>query len=380
MKKELKKRLFSIGLVLFFSASAFTQEPTPPEESIKVLTEEVHLNISARYSNGRFVPTLTKDDLLIVESGDPQTITSFGRVSANVLLLLDTGSELNFGKSLDLTRITAKIVIENLQATDTLAAIQYYDKIETISDWTNDKSAISADLDKKLFTGKRSRFVEAVEAAVGIFKSRPLENRHLVLISDGTETVADEAERQKALRKLFAANITIHVISYTWLQDQRAQKVTQRVKIGDGKTQPRIPDYQMEVVLQTVPDTEKVSARQFLKTANAAQRVVIINLDSAMIRSVQRKREAWRINEAELQTLADDTGGLFQAPKEPQTFWVFAVEIAKAIDSNYVITYTPTKPFADGNKDETRKVRVSSHLDGVIIRSRQKIAASRRLP
>jgi len=378
MKTDFEKWIFAVGFMLFFTASVLSQEPTPPDESIKILTEEVHLNISAQYSNGRFVPTLTKDDLLVVESGDPQTITSMARVPANVLLLLDTGSEFNFGKSLDLTRITAKIVIENLQPSDTLAAIQYYDKIETISDWTKDKAAISADLDKKLFTGKRSRFVEAVTAAVDIFKSRPLENRHLVLISDGLETINDEAERQKALQKLLAVNITVHVISYTGLQDQRAQKATQRVKLGDGKTQPRVPDYQMEIILQTVPDGEKVSARRFLKTANEAQRVVIINLDTKMIRFVRRKRELWRINEAELENLANDTGGLFQAPKEPSTFWTFAIEIAKAIDSNYVITYTPTKPFGDTTQGEMRKVRVSSHLDGVNIRSRQKIVASRQ--
>ncbi len=71
------------------------QTPTP-DEQIKIATEEVHLNVTAQTSSGRFVPTLTKDDLLIVEEGTPHTIESMKRVPANVLLLLDTGGNFNF--------------------------------------------------------------------------------------------------------------------------------------------------------------------------------------------------------------------------------------------------------------------------------------------
>ena len=83
---KFKKRF----LIIFMGLSAldgFAQNPspTPPDEQINILTEEVRLNVTAQYADGRFVPTLTKDDLLIVESGDPQTITSMKRVPANVI-------------------------------------------------------------------------------------------------------------------------------------------------------------------------------------------------------------------------------------------------------------------------------------------------------
>jgi hypothetical protein len=50
---------------------------------------------------------------LIVESGTPQKIESMRRVPASVLLLLDTGGDLNFAKTLDLTRLTAKLSSRN---------------------------------------------------------------------------------------------------------------------------------------------------------------------------------------------------------------------------------------------------------------------------
>ena len=257
---------FVIAFISMFSLDGLAQDPqpTPPDEQINILTEEVRLNVTAQYADGRFVPTLTKDDLLIVESGDPQTITSMKRVPANVMLLLDTGGEPNFVKSAAVTRITAKIVIGNLSPTDTFAVMQYTDKIETIVNWTIKSTFDLPNLDNKLLSGKRSRFSEALNAAVNAFKSRPSENRHLVLITDGTESVADAAERQQALQNLLVANITVHVISYTQLEEQKAQKATQRIKLSNERTKQRIPDYIIEPLLQILPGSEKNPARTIL--------------------------------------------------------------------------------------------------------------------
>lgn len=375
MKLNFEKWLFAVGLIILFTFSIFAQQstpqPTPPDEPVRILTEEVHLNVTAQTESGRIVPNLKIDDLLVVEEGTPQTITSIKQIPANVLLLLDTGGNLNFAKNKAMTGIAAKVVVKNLSPKDTLAIMQYNDRIETVADWTSDFGSAMAEMDKKLLSGKRSRFSEALNAAVGMFKARPLENRHIVLISDGLETVADQAAQQEALRKLLAANVTVHVISYTQLQEQMAQKSSQRIKLGDGKTKPRIPDYIFEDMLRGMAISPE--QKRFLKTMNEAQAIVILNTDNEMIRAVRQKREAWRTSEAKLQNLAEDTGGMFQAPEEYETVLKLAVEIAKAIDSNYVISYTPTKPIAESPKGAARKVRVSSHLNGVQIRSRQKI-------
>jgi VWFA-related protein len=373
MKLNFEKWLFAVGLIILFTFSIFAQQstpqPTPPDEPVRILTEEVHLNVTAQTESGRIVPNLKIDDLLVVEEGMPQTITSIKQIPANVLLLLDTGGNLNFAKNKAMTGIAAKVVAKYLSPKDTLAIMQYNDKVETIADWTSDFGAATAEMDKKLLTGKRSRFSEAINASIAMFKARPFENRHLVLISDGVETVADETAQRIALRNLLAANITVHVISYTQLQEQMAQKSTQRIRLGDGKTKPRIPPFIYESMLIGLSPEQK----SFLKAMNEAQAIVILNTDNEMIRAVRQKREAWRTSEAKLQNLAEDTGGMFQAPEEYETVLKLAVEIAKAIDSNYVISYTPTKPIAESPKGAARKVRVSSHLNGVQIRSRQKI-------
>jgi VWFA-related protein len=371
MKKQLEKWLFVAVLVIFSSFSVFAQTaaPTPPEETIKITTEEVHLNVTAQTSNGKFVSTLTPDDLLIVESGTPQKIESMRRVPASVLFLLDTGGNFNFAKTLNMTRLTAKLLVENLAPENSLAVVQAYNKIETVSDWTSDKQIVQNDLDKKLFGGNSSRFAASINAAIEKFGSRPLENRHLVFIGDALDSAASETEQQNAMRNLVAANITVHVIAYNRMEADRALGSTRRFQIGEENEAPRLPSEIFESIIESLPRDMKDGYRRMMK----AERLFVIRLDGKAIKIAKQKRESWLKGETELAAIAEDTGGMFQAPEEPTTMWLIALDIAKAIGAQYVVTYIPTKSFADSPADGTRKIRVGTHCDGVQIRSRHKV-------
>src|SRR5215207_11231590 len=143
MKTDFGKKFFFFACLCVFTFTAFAQDDrTPPDEPIKIATEEVHLNVTAQTAGGSFVSTLTPDDLLIVEEGTPQKIESMKKLPASVLLLLDTGGNLNFAKSLDMTRLTAKLLVEKLSDGNTIAVLQSYNKIETVADWTNNRAAV----------------------------------------------------------------------------------------------------------------------------------------------------------------------------------------------------------------------------------------------
>ena len=369
--------LISLLLVFRFHGNAQVPTPTPvpTEQPIKVTTEEVKLNVAAQSAGGRFITDLKPDDLLIVEEGTPQTITSLRQVPANVVILLDTGGGLSFVKSLALTRLTAKILVNGFQADDKVAVIQYYDKVERISDWTNDHAALFASLDKKLYSGNRSRFTDALNASVDLFVSQPIENRHLVIISDGLDSVADDAALSNAYQNVLAANITTHVISYTQLEQQAGKKASQRITLGKGDTKPRVPKEIYDSWVNSLPIRERQKAN--LEAMNEAQRIISVNLDNEQIRLIRQRREAWLKSEDQMRALADDTGGMFHAPEGIETMWSFALEIANTIDSQYVVTYTPTKPFSTSPSGESRKVIVSTHRDGVHIRARQKLVLTR---
>lgn len=96
---------------------------------------------------------------------------------------------------------------------------------------------------------------------------------------------------------------------------------------------------------------------------------MIFDIDRERLKLVRRKSEEWGESQIKLQNLAEDTGGMFQAPEQPETLLKLAAQVANAVDSNYVITYIPTKPLTQGL--ESRKV--SSHCNGVTIRARHRI-------
>ncbi|HEY0348108.1 MAG TPA: hypothetical protein VGC60_08110, partial [Pyrinomonadaceae bacterium] len=90
--------------------------PTPKsedQEPVRVFTEEVRLPIAATDTYGHYDPTLTIDDVLVLEDGQQQQIKSIQHLPANVLLLLDVGNQLGL-KDTNLTRDVAMRVINNL--------------------------------------------------------------------------------------------------------------------------------------------------------------------------------------------------------------------------------------------------------------------------
>lgn len=376
----MKNLLFSVcGLILFSTLPTFAQQPATErkqadDEPIKISTQEIKLNVMAQNEFGHFDPSLVKDDLLIVEDGLPQTLASLTRIPANVLFLLDTGEELNYAKTSFQTGITTEIILRNLQPDDYFSILQYNNKVEIIADWSNNRDEAANALITKLFPGKRSGLAAGLNAAIENFKSRPAANRHLVLITDGIESIAEKNEREKAFQNLLAADITLHVISYTALEEQKAQKATQRFKLGDGKTKPRIREEVMDQIIAIIPDDpRKGKLKSFIKMSNEAQKLVIFQIDGEWIKRVRQQRELWRQAEVDLTKLSEVTGGVFLAPEDIESMLKSGREIAQAIDSHYVVTYIPKRSVSESPNKETRQVQVVSRRVGLKLRSKQRI-------
>src|SRR5262249_1475473 len=155
------------------------------------------------------------------------------------------------------------IAVANLAPEDSVSVIGYNDKLEMISDWTNDRQSVYQDIDKKLFTSRRERFAEGIDAAVQMFAARPVENRHLVIVSDGVDSVRGNVAVRKGMAALIAANITVHVISYTGLEADAAGRSAQRVNLGKGDTKPRIRQEEFEDMLRAMagPNDRLMAAR-----------------------------------------------------------------------------------------------------------------------
>jgi hypothetical protein len=155
------------------------------QDSLKVFVEEVRIPITAYDEYGRFDPTVEIDDLMVKEDGVLQQLKSIYRIPANVLLLLDTGGELNLAKNVRLTREVAISLVSNLKNDDRISVIQVSNVVESVQHWTLEKSEVIRSLNNKLLAGKRTALAKGIAAAVEQLRETPAGNRHLILISDG---------------------------------------------------------------------------------------------------------------------------------------------------------------------------------------------------
>lgn len=351
-----------VAALLFVSLNAFAQTPTPsPEDNEpveKVFVEEVKLNVSAFDVEGKFFYGVTKDDLVITDSGRLHQPTSVRRIPANILIVLDTGGELRQGKSLDQTRKTAVNFVKSLASEDSVALLQYNDKAEIISEWTTDKSDTLTVLKKRLNFGKRSLFVEALETATEFLEKNPFENKHLVMITDGTDSFDRQSEIRKAMQKLLATNITVHVISYTQIE----QEIVQKRKQSMGKAVKR---------KSTVPEAAGPPTQGRTQTYP----VLTINLDREMVRSINKRADDLNQSEANLAELSKNTNGQFILPVTIDEMIEKPASIARLIDSSYVVTYTPKVPLKDSPEGETRDVIVTSKREGLDVFAKRKVVA-----
>jgi Mg-chelatase subunit ChlD len=161
--------------------------PTPPKEddTERVETEEIKLNVVAFDDNGNFVRDVKEPDLVITENNILHQPSSVRRIPANVLIVLDTGGEQRRVKNLDQTRRTARALVTALNDGDSIAIMQYSDTAEIVGEWLTDKAEVSKTIGRTNF-GHSSVFASALDLARDFLSKNALENKHVVLISDGT--------------------------------------------------------------------------------------------------------------------------------------------------------------------------------------------------
>jgi len=351
-------------LIFFVTVSVTAQsgrvQPTPtPEDPIKVETEEIKLNVLAFDSQGRFFKDVGANDLVITENDILHQPASVRRIPANVLIVMDTGGEMRFLKSLDKTRQVAKALVAALGAEDKVAIVQYADKAELIDDFTNDRARTLDALMKRTRFGRGSAFVEAVTMATELLQKLPIDNRHLVFITDGTDGLNRSSARFDAFQRLTATDISVHVFSYTSMESTDIEPRTK----GISNSPP--PKAMPDEVAQQLPNGARDVA-----TAPKSKTIVV---DRTFIRNMKLRKASLDVAEGELRKLSDNTNGEFILPTSTDEMIEKAPLVARMIDSAYVVTYVPKVPVVTTRGLAERKIEVTSKRPGLEVQARRRL-------
>jgi hypothetical protein len=346
-------------LLLSNSLSAQIPTPTPPDEKTEtVVTEEIKINVSAIDEAGNTAKSLSPDDLVVSENDVLHQANSVRQISASVLIILDTGGEERNAKDIRTTRAAAKNIVNFLGSNDSIAVIQYSDKVEMLADWTTDKPQILLALDKKLNFGKHSVFVEALNFATGILATSTNDNRHIILITDGLDSLSNQAEKQNAIRNLLTTTANVHILSYT----QMEQNIVTERKRGLGMKNPKRVNLPPGASGPNLPNSTVIP--------NAS---MTINLDRAMEKKINQRGEELAKSQKDLTQLSEDANGEIFLPENREAMIEITGKLVKTIDSQFIVTYSPKRPLNEVRQSETRIIEVSSKREGLIVQARRKL-------
>lgn len=347
-----------LALILLLFAAAvpcFAQGPPAREEQepVKVYTEEVRLPVVAYDDRERFDPTLAADDVLVLEDGVPQHVRSVRRVPANVLLVFDMGGQVTAPRAADATADAALRLLEGLGAGDRVAFIQNGGRAaEVLQDWTEDRESARRVLKTKLFSANRSRLSECLALAGAKLRERPVGNTHVVVFTDGLEGQSKDEIRadeiaKDAVRGLLASQASVHVFCFASMVEKAVNYRNNPVGFGGTTNSVRV-----------VIDTDFEMRRWFKNYALAAKR-----------------------REAQLAELAREAGGRVLLPQTSEEALELAGKVSRDVGAQYVVTYTPLKPFRRDGEDggERRRADVRARRMGLqLFTLRSVVTAPRR--
>src|SRR5215510_9655886 len=332
------------------------------EDVLRIPVEEVRIPVFASDEQGRFDTQLSATDLFIREDGVAQSIRGVYRVPAHILLLLDTGGELNLLKTVRLTTEVAVEFTSKLRPEDSVAVIQVNSKVELISDWSINHSDTIHSIRTKLLPGKRTLLTEGLMQAVQNLQKTPAGNRHLVIISDGLDSSNRRFKLDEVMKDMTTTGITVHVISYTSLTDK-----VHTPSVSRPREKSSVPQ-ELILAMPHTHDPRDPSVYD-MKDILQAKGGVTVDVERMFRRSGIKKEMALR--ELEFVQLAEETGGVAWLPETANGMILQASEAAREIDSQYVVTYRPLRPLADAKPGEYRKLQVISRRVGLRVRSRR---------
>lgn len=391
---------WALSVLLLFSTATeeraqsgrIVPKPTPADDQIRVYTEEVRLPVYARNEYGYFDPSLEIDDIVVLEDNVKQQVRSIRRIPASVVLVLGTGGELNPAQRTRTTREAALSLVSQLREGDAVAVMQFDRRIQLLQPWTTSHDAAAHTLRTKLWGGSGARPAEALQQAATLFEDQPVGNRHLVFITDGVETpgagaspeqvlrvlegnagIGGRAAYAEAVKRLMAAQVSVHVISYSTFGFKETKEKAKRGPSGAPPGSVKASGIPTSGIDPTMPPTMNRGG------AVGPSAGAVVTVDPAMRRLRKAYERAMKRGEETMKTLAADTGGRLWTPLSTEDLALQGSEVAREIGTQYVVTYTPTRPLALSSPSETRRVVVLPRKGGLQVRTRRVYIASAAL-
>ena len=194
--REVEKLIAAFAGILLAVATLRGQQPpaSSAEQSgdsfrFKSGVELINVTATVTDASGRFVPDLRKEDFLVYEDDQLQTVTHFNseRVPVSLGIVLDTSGSMAGDKIRAAQSALNRFLYDLLDRDDELFLYRFSNDPILLQDWTTDRALLARALGRIVPNGGTAMY-DAVAEAIPLAEEGQNRKKALLIISDGNDT------------------------------------------------------------------------------------------------------------------------------------------------------------------------------------------------
>lgn len=302
---------------------------------VRVNTSLVTVPVSVMDRNGKYIPTLRREDFHIYEDGVEQRIAYFATVDKpfTVVLLMDTSRSTDF--RLEDIQNAAIAFVNQLKPEDKVIVISFDDDIRVLSKATNDRDELVRAI-RRTRTGNGTRLYDAVDSVISKQLKGVEGRKAVVLFTDGVDTTSYRASYEKTVREAEEFDALFYPVAYS---------TSGVIPHGTwGKSSP----WPGGGVIIGMPGSGGGIPGIGGGTAGASI-------------------EDYRLANAYLHDLAEVSGGRFYRGDSLQDISASFADVAEELRRQYSLGYYPKQSAQSGQR---RRIKVRVDEPGVVVKAR----------
>jgi Ca-activated chloride channel family protein len=207
------RKLWMVLAVLSVCALASAQE-VAPDDVIRVKTTLVNSPVLVIGRDGKFVPTLRREDFEVYENGVKQEIAYFAPVENpfTVALLIDTSRSALF--DLQDIRYAAIAFVDKMRPNDRALVVAFSNDVTVVAEPTSDHDALRRAIEG-IRPGGNTRVYDAINSVLAERLARIEGRTALVLFTDGVDNDSHTATFESALQQAARAETLIYPVQFS---------------------------------------------------------------------------------------------------------------------------------------------------------------------
>lgn len=192
------------------SADCSQDKKTSDDDTVKLHSDLVVVNLIVTDANGRYAHGLGIKDFSVIEDGAAQTVSELiseeASFAAAILIDMSGSMDYKFG----LVRASAASFIDHIRDNDQVAVFGFNNKVKMFQDFSD-----LHDISEYIWDAKAedtTRLYDCADEAISALEKRPEKRKAILLISDGWDTTSHKASFDSVMKKSLADGITIYTI------------------------------------------------------------------------------------------------------------------------------------------------------------------------